>query len=118
MVDLEIVSSNKASAGLPTNISNVIHSESNFIVKSITAPISIEKSAQRNMNINMEENFQSLSPKLAIGNKPLLIVYMPNQQRTIVSVNCGQTLREALARAMKKRLLTVDMCCVIYHSNE
>lgn len=120
MVQLEIINGSKASEAATsssrltsTNISDAIPSTSNLNVKSITAPITIRKSVP-----NAEKGFQSVSPQMIIANKPLLIVYMPNQQRTIISVNCGQTLRVALARAMKKRLLTVDMCCVFFHSNE
>lgn len=45
-------------------------------------------------------------------NKRFLNVYLPNQQRTIIPIQDGQTVRDALARAMKKRQLTVAMCSV------
>ncbi|XP_027199928.1 serine/threonine-protein kinase B-raf-like [Dermatophagoides pteronyssinus] len=45
-------------------------------------------------------------------NKQLLHVHLPNQQRTIIPIQDGQTVRDALARAMKKRQLTAAMCSV------
>ncbi|XP_067011182.1 raf homolog serine/threonine-protein kinase Raf [Anabrus simplex] len=54
------------------------------------------------------------SPKL-VPRSPLKSVvraHLPNQQRTSVQVRPGQTLREALAKAMKLRKLTPEMCVV------
>lgn len=45
-------------------------------------------------------------------NKRFLHVHLPNQQRTIIPIQDGQTVRDALSRAMKKRQLTVAMCSV------
>nr|XP_022912275.1 raf homolog serine/threonine-protein kinase phl-like [Onthophagus taurus] len=42
----------------------------------------------------------------------LLRAHLPNQQRTSVQVRKGQTLREALAKAMKLRNLICEVCCV------
>ncbi|KAI4458147.1 serine/threonine-protein kinase tnni3k-related [Holotrichia oblita] len=41
-----------------------------------------------------------------------LRAHLPNQQRTSVQVREGQTLREALAKAMKLRNLICEVCCV------
>ncbi|KRT83530.1 C1 domain containing protein [Oryctes borbonicus] len=41
-----------------------------------------------------------------------LRAHLPNQQRTSVQVRDGQTLREALAKAMKLRNLFCEVCCV------
>ncbi|XP_047118079.1 raf homolog serine/threonine-protein kinase Raf [Schistocerca piceifrons] len=54
------------------------------------------------------------SPKL-VPRSPLKSVvraHLPNQQRTTVQVRPGQTLREALAKALKLRKLTPEMCVV------
>ncbi|GIX94482.1 hypothetical protein CEXT_477251 [Caerostris extrusa] len=42
----------------------------------------------------------------------LLELFLPNQQRTTVQVKPGQTVREALYKAMRRRKLTADMCVV------
>lgn len=54
------------------------------------------------------------SPKLAPRSplKSVVRAHLPNQQRTSVQVKPGQTLREALAKAMKLRKLTPEMCVV------
>lgn len=44
--------------------------------------------------------------------KSLLRAYLPNQQRTSVQVREGLSLRDALAKAMKLRNLTTEMCVV------
>ncbi|KAJ8681446.1 hypothetical protein QAD02_017233 [Eretmocerus hayati] len=44
--------------------------------------------------------------------KSLLRAHLPNQQRTSVHVREGLSLREALAKAMKLRNLTTEMCTV------
>lgn len=41
-----------------------------------------------------------------------LRAHLPNQQRTSVQVREGQSLRDALAKAMKLRNLTTEMCVV------
>jgi hypothetical protein len=49
--------------------------------------------------------------------KPVIRAHLPNQQRTTVPVYPGQTVREALAKAMRRRRLTPEMCSVfIYHN--
>ncbi|CAL7947874.1 unnamed protein product [Xylocopa violacea] len=44
--------------------------------------------------------------------RSLLRAYLPNQQRTSVQVREGLLLRDALAKAMKLRNLTTEMCAV------
>ena len=44
--------------------------------------------------------------------RSLLRAYLPNQQRTSVQVREGLSLRDALAKAMKLRNLTTQMCVV------
>ncbi|XP_015601956.1 raf homolog serine/threonine-protein kinase Raf [Cephus cinctus] len=44
--------------------------------------------------------------------KSLLRAHLPNQQRTSVQVREGLSLRDALAKAMKLRNLTTEMCVV------
>ncbi|KZC11492.1 Serine/threonine-protein kinase A-Raf [Dufourea novaeangliae] len=44
--------------------------------------------------------------------RSLLRAYLPNQQRTSVQVREGLSLRDALAKAMKLRNLTTEMCVV------
>ncbi|KAF5276825.1 hypothetical protein FQA39_LY06377 [Lamprigera yunnana] len=44
--------------------------------------------------------------------KSFLRAHLPNQQRTSVQVRQGLTLREALAKAMTRRNLICEMCCV------
>lgn len=44
--------------------------------------------------------------------KSFLRAHLPNQQRTSVQVREGQSLREALAKALKLRNLVCEVCCV------
>lgn len=44
--------------------------------------------------------------------KSVVRAHLPNQQRTSVQVRQGQSLREALSKAMKLRNLTPEMCVV------
>lgn len=48
--------------------------------------------------------------------KSVVRAFLPNQQRTTVQVRPGQTVREALCKAMKRRKLTPDMC-IAYRCN-
>ncbi|KAF7998042.1 hypothetical protein HCN44_009440 [Aphidius gifuensis] len=50
--------------------------------------------------------------------KTLLRAHLPNQQRTSVQVREGMALRDALARAMKLRNLTTEMCVVYTVRND
>ncbi|XP_011506455.1 PREDICTED: raf homolog serine/threonine-protein kinase phl [Ceratosolen solmsi marchali] len=54
--------------------------------------------------------FQRGSPRTP--HKSLLRAHLPNQQRTSVQVREGLSLRDALAKAMKLRNLTTEMCVV------
>ncbi|CAH0385417.1 unnamed protein product [Bemisia tabaci] len=53
-----------------------------------------------------------VQPSLQIPPKSVIRAHLPNQQRTSVPVRPGQTLREALAKPMKLRNLTPEMCTV------
>lgn len=53
---------------------------------------------------------EGLSPRSPL--KSVIRAHLPNQQRTSVQVKPGQTVREALAKAMKHRKLTPEMCAV------
>ncbi|XP_014252119.1 raf homolog serine/threonine-protein kinase phl [Cimex lectularius] len=55
---------------------------------------------------------QSIQPSL----KSVVRAHLPNQQRTSVQVKPRQTVRDALAKAMKLRNLTTEMC-VVYAVN-
>ena len=44
--------------------------------------------------------------------KSVVRAYLPNEQRTTVQVKPGQTVREALSKAMKLRKLDPSMCAV------
>ncbi|XP_070394315.1 raf homolog serine/threonine-protein kinase Raf isoform X4 [Dermacentor albipictus] len=44
--------------------------------------------------------------------KSVVRAFLPNQQRTTVQVRPGQTVMEALSKAMKRRKLTTEMCVV------
>ncbi|KAL1132035.1 hypothetical protein AAG570_011643 [Ranatra chinensis] len=48
--------------------------------------------------------------------KSVVRAHLPNQQRTSVQVKQGQTVRDALAKAMKLRNLTPEMC-IVYAAN-
>ncbi|CAL8114846.1 unnamed protein product [Orchesella dallaii] len=49
--------------------------------------------------------------------KSVIRAHLPNQQRTSVQIRPGQTVREALDKAMKRRKLTPEMCAVYKNSN-
>lgn len=53
-----------------------------------------------------------ISPKPRSPLKSVVRAHLPNQQRTSVQVRPGQSVREALAKAMKLRKLTPEMCVV------
>lgn len=56
-----------------------------------------------------------LSPRSPF--KSVIRAHLPNQQRTSVQVKPGQSVREALAKAMKRRKLTPEMCTVFKMTN-
>lgn len=51
-------------------------------------------------------------PRTPVKSFSTLRAYLPNQQRTSVQVREGLSLRDALAKAMKLRNLTTEMCAV------
>ncbi|GFQ98698.1 hypothetical protein TNCT_298821 [Trichonephila clavata] len=51
-----------------------------------------------------------ISPRSPL--KSVVRAFLPNQQRTTVQVKPGQSVREALYKAMRRRKLTADMCVV------
>ncbi|RWS16960.1 serine/threonine-protein kinase A-Raf-like isoform X1 [Dinothrombium tinctorium] len=48
--------------------------------------------------------------------KSVVRAYLPNQQRSTVPVKAGQSVKEALSKAMRRRKLTPEMC-EVYTSN-
>ncbi|XP_021962645.1 raf homolog serine/threonine-protein kinase Raf isoform X2 [Folsomia candida] len=58
---------------------------------------------------------EGLSPRSPF--KSVIRAYLPNQQRTSVQIRPGQTVRDALSKAMKLRKLTPEMCAVYRISN-
>lgn len=90
------------------------------------------KEQQLNEQINLRLIPQDLSdsdhsayPSLDRGHRPsfqtslkrVVRAHLPNQQRTSVQVTPGHTVREALAKAMKLRNLTAEMCTVYSNNN-
>ena len=72
------------------------------------------ESPQDSSEIQYPNNGGDISPK-QVPRSPLISVvraHLPNQQRTTVQVKPGQSVREALAKAMKLRKLTPEMCRV------
>ena len=49
--------------------------------------------------------------------KSVVRAYLPNEQRTIVQVKPGQTVREALSKAMKLRKLD-PLTCAVYRCSQ
>uniref|UniRef100_A0A673H7Z5 non-specific serine/threonine protein kinase n=1 Tax=Sinocyclocheilus rhinocerous TaxID=307959 RepID=A0A673H7Z5_9TELE len=45
--------------------------------------------------------------------KPIVRVFLPNKQRTVVSSRCGMTLRDSLKKALMMRGL-IPECCAVY----
>ncbi|XP_015175123.1 PREDICTED: raf homolog serine/threonine-protein kinase phl [Polistes dominula] len=66
--------------------------------------------ASMSENDSRDANTVNRCPKTPM--KPLLRAYLPNKQRTSVQVREGLSLRDALAKAMKLRNLTTEMCAV------
>lgn len=65
-------------------------------------------------SVSMSESDNSITKGLRTPVRAFntLRAYLPNQQRTSVQVREGLSLRDALARAMKLRNLTTEMCAV------
>ncbi|XP_015915867.1 serine/threonine-protein kinase A-Raf isoform X2 [Parasteatoda tepidariorum] len=75
--------------------------------------------ARMQMNSNNSQMFSrnapaDTSPRISPRSplKSVVRAFLPNQQRTTVQVKPGQTVREALYKAMRRRKLTADMCAV------
>uniref|UniRef100_A0AAU7B9D9 non-specific serine/threonine protein kinase n=1 Tax=Pyrrhocoris apterus TaxID=37000 RepID=A0AAU7B9D9_PYRAP len=66
-------------------------------------------------------SYQSLDrehrPSFQSQLKRVVRAHLPNQQRTSVQVTPGHTVREALAKAMKLRNLTPELC-IVYSEND
>lgn len=60
------------------------------------------------------DDYSEQEPSHQESSRPhrFLRAHLPNQQRTSVQVREGLTLREALAKAMERRNLGCEMCCV------
>lgn len=58
------------------------------------------------------DNNMGRGPRTPVKSISTLRAYLPNQQRTSVQVREGLSLRDALAKAMKLRNLTPEMCAV------
>lgn len=58
------------------------------------------------------DNSVAREPRTPVKSFSTLRAYLPNQQRTSVQVREGLSLRDALAKAMKLRNLTTEMCAV------
>lgn len=67
--------------------------------------VNIQSSAERGQKTNIQPSLKSV-----------VRAHLPNQQRTGVQVKPRQTVRDALAKAMKLRNLTPEMC-VVYAAN-
>ncbi len=50
--------------------------------------------------------------------KSVIRAHLPNQQRTTVQVFPGQSVRDALAKAMRRRKLTTEMCTVFIYNTK
>jgi pole hole protein len=50
--------------------------------------------------------------------KSVIRAHLPNQQRTTVQVFPGQSVRDALAKAMRRRKLTPEMCTVYIYNTK
>uniref|UniRef100_UPI0001DD2157 Serine/threonine-protein kinase B-raf n=1 Tax=Homo sapiens TaxID=9606 RepID=UPI0001DD2157 len=45
--------------------------------------------------------------------KPIVRVFLPNKQRTVVPARCGVTVRDSLKKALMMRGL-IPECCAVY----
>ncbi|XP_011259736.2 raf homolog serine/threonine-protein kinase Raf [Camponotus floridanus] len=64
------------------------------------------------VSISESDNSAARGPRTPVKSFNTLRAYLPNQQRTSVQVREGLSLRDALAKAMKLRNLTTEMCAV------
>uniref|UniRef100_A0A674N4Y3 non-specific serine/threonine protein kinase n=1 Tax=Takifugu rubripes TaxID=31033 RepID=A0A674N4Y3_TAKRU len=49
--------------------------------------------------------------------KPIVRVFLPNKQRTVVSARCGMTVRDSLKKALTMRGL-IPECCAVYRMQD
>lgn len=64
------------------------------------------------ISMSESDNSAARGPRTPVKSFSTLRAYLPNQQRTSVQVREGLSLRDALAKAMKLRNLTTEMCAV------
>lgn len=77
----------------------------------------------KSMEQNLIDKMQAMQEPIEMESKPqtkkvLLRAHLPNQQRTLVQVIPGMRLRDALAKPLKRRNLTFDMCEVYQGDSE
>ncbi|XP_043475338.1 raf homolog serine/threonine-protein kinase Raf [Leptopilina heterotoma] len=80
----------------------------NSTIPTTTITTTIEGPVQIDNDSHSSNKFRT--PRTPL--KSLLRAYLPNQQRTSVQVREGLSLKNALAKAMKLRNLTTEMCMV------
>ncbi|XP_041130665.1 serine/threonine-protein kinase A-Raf [Polyodon spathula] len=86
---------------------------------SLTPPASRERRRSRGgqANASMSTSSSSSSEEACQGDTPrgggTIRVYLPNKQRTVVTVRPGQTVYDSLDKALKVRGLNQD-CCAVY----
>lgn len=86
--------------------------------------INLQKLVPQDLSDSAGDSDHSAYPTLDRGHRPsfqsvlkkVVRAHLPNQQRTSVQVTPGHTVREQLAKAMKLRNLTPEMC-VVYSEN-
>lgn len=74
--------------------------------------LNASKAAPSNISTSASDNSVTREPRTPVKSFNTLRAYLPNQQRTSVQVREGLSLRDALAKAMKLRNLTTEMCAV------
>jgi len=70
------------------------------------------RSVSSSVSMSESDNSITKGPRTPVKSFNTLRAYLPNQQRTSVQVREGLSLRDALAKAMKLRNLTTEMCAV------
>ena len=86
----------------------------NSMAESASAPNNEASTSesQSSTSSGSKHHHRSSGPRTPV--KSLLRAHLPNQQRTSVQVREGLSLRDALAKAMKLRNLTTEMCVVYF----
>lgn len=67
-------------------------------------------------NVSNNSNYRTLHTPVPL--RSVIRAHLPNQQRTSVQVRVGQSVRDALAKAMNFRNLTTNMCNVYTLNHE